>query len=223
MSPHPSFHELFSLVLAEQGIPIEAQRVADAFEAVAPTFIEVLDKMPDSAWSTSPELSRRFWGAVYATAFGPLEVDDPEGLIADAMYERFTRYESYRLFSDALPALQDLEKRGLRLGLISNFEDWLEGMLIEMEVAPFFEVLVVSGVEGIEKPDPAIFTAALERVGVAANESAYVGDHPRVDVEGAEAVGMKGILLDRKDRYPEFRGIRIKELTDLPAALGLES
>ena len=215
LAPHPSFDELFSAVLLQNGHVVAPAQVEAAFAEVAPTFVEVLDKMGAKEWTTSIEVSRRFWGEVYRSAFDVLEVADADGSLVEALYERFTRYESYKLYPDAIPAINALKQQGLTIGLISNFEEWLEGLLIEMEIAHLFDVMVVSGVEGVEKPDPRIFLLALERAGVAADESIYVGDHPRIDIEGAEAVGMPGVLIDRVDRYPEHRGRRIKTLMEL--------
>jgi len=219
LSPHPSFHEIFAEVASQHGHSVSAPDVEGALSLVAPNYIEVLDKLGETAWSTSREVSERFWGTVYAVVFEHLDIPDPDQKLAKALYERFTRYESYRLFPDSVPALQKVRGMGLKLGLISNFEEWLEGMLIEMEVAHLFDMMVISGKEGIEKPDPKIFNIALERSGMAAEETVYVGDHPRIDAEGAEAVGMTGVLIDRKNRHPNFEGIRITTLEELPAVL----
>src|SRR5262249_21296385 len=102
-------------------------------------------------------------------------------------------------------------------------EAWLEGMLIEMEVAPFFAFMVISGKEGVEKPDPAIFRLALDRSGVVPEEAVYVGDHPQVDIEAASELGMTGGLIDRAGRYGDFKGIRIRTLTDLLPIVGADT
>ena len=219
LAPHPSFHELFAQVLGEQGLESSPERVRTVFEEMAPTFAEVIDKLAVSSWSVSREASRAFWGALYAEALSALKVPDPKGRIASALYFRFTRYESYRLFPDAIPTLTGLKDAGKTVGLISNFEEWLEGMLIEMEVAPLFDLMVISGKEGIEKPDPAIFRLALERSGIDAADALYVGDHPRIDVEGAKAVGMEAVLIDRRGRHQGFEGLRISSLDQLLSIL----
>jgi putative hydrolase of the HAD superfamily len=215
LAPHPSFDELFSRVLAEHGEQASPSEVRQALERIAPTFSEIVDKMAVSAWSTSREASLKFWGTLYATALKELGIEDPSGRLARALYSKFTRYESYRLFPDAVPTLSALKKGGLLVGLISNFEEWLEGMLIEMEVARLFDLMVISGKEGVEKPDPAIFQLALDRSGVPADQSVYVGDHPRIDADGARAVGMGAVLIDRRGRYPQYDGVRIGTLEEL--------
>ena len=72
------------------------------------------------------------------------------------------------------------------------------------------------------KPSPLIFRAALELVGCTAASAAMVGDSPEDDIEGARRVGIRAVLLDREDRYPD-QPDRIRDLRALPAALGLTS
>jgi putative hydrolase of the HAD superfamily len=71
----------------------------------------------------------------------------------------------------------------------------------------------------VEKPDPKIFLLALDRIGVEPPEAVYVGDSVHFDVEPATAVGMLGVLLDRRSRYPDHAGVRIASLEELPGIL----
>lgn len=215
LAPHPSFPELFARVLIERGYEVESETVGEVFDRMAPTFAEVIDKHATEPWTVSRESSLAFWGRIYRSALAGLGIADPDGDITEALYARFTRYESYRLFPDVLPALEAARRAGLAVGLISNFEEWLEGLLTHMEVGDLFDPVVISGKVGMEKPDPAIFRLALDRSGVPAAEAVYVGDHPRIDVEGARAVGMGAVLIDRKDRHTGFEGHRISTLDQL--------
>jgi putative hydrolase of the HAD superfamily len=141
--------------------------------------------------------------------------------LAERLYAEFTTLSNYRLFPDALPTLVRLHAAGIALGVISNFEEWLERLLEALDVIHYFDVRIISGIEGVEKPDPAIFRLALERGGVRAEESAYVGDIPAFDTEPAEALGMLGVLIDRRGRFPDHTGLRIASLEDLPVAIGV--
>ena len=71
------------------------------------------------------------------------------------------------------------------------------------------------------KPDPSIFLAALQQLGVTADEAVMVGDTLEDDIEGARAVGIRAILIDRDGRYPDVAD-RLNDLYALPVALGLE-
>ncbi len=169
-------------------------------------------------WTTSPERSARFWMGVYGRMLEELSLPAGDGL-REQLYETFTDQANYALFDDVVPALDALEPTGAVLGIVSNFEAWLEALLARLGVAARFPVRVISGEVGIEKPDARIYRLALDRAGLSANEAAYVGDNPEFDVIPARAVGMTPILIDRKDRFPEHDGIRIEDLRDLAAAL----
>jgi HAD superfamily hydrolase (TIGR01549 family) len=117
--------------------------------------------------------------------------------------------------------LRRLRDAGLRLGIISNFEEWLERLLDQLRVREYFDVRVISGVEGMEKPDPRIFELAMSRAGVDAGSSVHVGDSPTFDVEPAGALGMFPVLIDRRERFPDAPGTRIASMRELPGVLGL--
>ncbi|CAN5165897.1 HAD family hydrolase [soil metagenome] len=219
LHPHPSFPELLTSSLRREGIEVEPDAVKESLSLLS-------DRLSESAkagelWSTSAELSRRFWASIYRAVLAKLGVTMPDG-IADRLYETFTDLSNYRLFSDVQPVLDRLAAAGLSLGLISNFEEWLEQLLESLAVTRYFHVRVISGLEGMEKPDPRIFRLALERAGASPEESLYVGDSPSFDVEPAESIGMRGVLIDRRERFPRHPGTRIVSLDELPGVLGLK-
>jgi putative hydrolase of the HAD superfamily len=218
LSAHPSFPELLTTVLREEGLDTTTDAIREALPEVAGVFTSATERK--ELWSTSPDRSRRFWGEVYRTLLAQLGLPFTEEL-ALRLYSVFTDVSNYRLFPDTLPVLRKLRDAGLRMGLISNFEEWLERLLEAVEATSFFDVRVISGIEGMEKPDPAIFRLALERLGARPADSLYVGDNVTYDVEPARAVGMTAVLLDRRGRSPEFDGLRITSLDELPPLLGL--
>lgn len=101
------------------------------------------------------------------------------------------------LFDDVAPALTALKGRGLILGLISNIEQDMTGMLRDLGLLSWLGIVVTSRDSGFNKPQPEIFQEALRRAGVQPSEAVYVGDQYQVDVIGAKGAGIKGILLDR--------------------------
>jgi HAD superfamily hydrolase (TIGR01549 family) len=98
----------------------------------------------------------------------------------------------------AVPALSSL-KNDLPLALVSNFDHppHVYTLLGDAGLDALFDIVVVSGEVGVKKPDPAIFSIPLERLGLEPETVAYVGDAPE-DVEGATAAGLVPILLDRR-------------------------
>ena len=92
-------------------------------------------------------------------------------------------------------ALARLRAAGLRLGIVSNSDGRVDQALSAAGLREYFDVVIDSSVFGAEKPDPAIFRAALEALDVAPDEALYVGDLYDVDVLGARAAGMDAVLL----------------------------
>ena len=107
------------------------------------------------------------------------------------------------LFDDVLEALDDLKKRGLKLGMISNIERDMSATLEKLGLSTQLDIVVTSQDAGFTKPQREIFQYALDRSGIKPDEAVYVGDQYQVDVIGAESAGMKGILLDRDGYYRE--------------------
>jgi putative hydrolase of the HAD superfamily len=126
----------------------------------------------------------------------------------------------------ALEMLAELRDAGWRMGVISNTiqpAHHMNASLIRRGLAPFFTVQVYSSAAGVAKPHPAIFRTALDALGVGPADAAYVGDRLSADVGGAQAAGMKGILIEVGHRNEMHADItpdaRIRELRELPGVL----
>jgi putative hydrolase of the HAD superfamily len=92
-------------------------------------------------------------------------------------------------------SLERLRRAGLRLGVVSNSDGRVEEALEAAGLRGYFDVVIDSGRVGLEKPDPRIFYAALDALGVAPSEALYVGDLYEVDVAGANAAGIEAVLV----------------------------
>ncbi|MGH3065036.1 MAG: HAD family hydrolase [Gaiellaceae bacterium] len=146
--------------------------------------------------------------------------DPPAGARACAvdMVREWERHENFSLYEDALPVLDELRRHDLKIGLISNGQRELEEFATHhgLEV----DAIVGSKAHGRVKPHSSIFVAALRLLGVTPGETAMVGDSYEDDIEGARALGIRAILLDR-DGLRVDTPDRIDTLLALPAALGL--
>jgi HAD superfamily hydrolase (TIGR01549 family) len=212
----PSFVDLFSAILEREGHVRSSDQVLEASAHVYGGFSDAARDR--RLWTTSADRSRRFWTSVYERMLEDLSVRDDGGL-AEILYREFTRIENYALFDDVRPTLDELRRAGLQMGIVSNFEPWVEEWFGVHELVETFPVRVISGIEGVEKPDERIVLLALERSGMPAEETAYVGDNPEFDVDPPAALGMFPVLVDRRNRFPDHPGARVTDLRDLPAAL----
>jgi putative hydrolase of the HAD superfamily len=215
--PDPSFPELFARIVTREGYPREPVAISDGLALVSDEFRRASHEQ--ALWTTSPERSRRFWLGVYDRFLGVLDLPRDDGL-ADTLYTAFTDRRNYAAFDDVVPTLRVLrDDGGATLGVISNYEAWLDDLLSDLGLSDLLPVRVISGVVGVEKPDPAIFRLALDRVGLPAAEVVYVGDVPDFDYDPAASIGMFPVLIDRRDRHPDFTGVRVTDLRELPAVL----
>ena len=214
--PAPSFPELFATIVTREGHPRRPAQIVDGLSMVSDEFARAAGE--NELWTTSPDRSRRFWLRVYDRFLEALEIPSTNGL-PETLYREFTTLQNYTVFDDVRPTLERLTEHGYLLGVISNFEPWLEDLLVHLSLVELLPVRVISGIEGVEKPDPSIFLLALQRSGLSADEVAYVGDMPDFDVVPAAALGMFPVLIDRRGRHPEHEGARVTDLAHLPDVL----
>ena len=114
--------------------------------------------------------------------------------------DRFTA-DSLRQLSANAALLSRLSDR-YRIGIVSNFYGNLQAVCDEVGLTPSIGVAVDSTLVGCKKPDPKIFRAALDPLGVAAEEAVFVGDSMRRDMAGARGLGMRHVWL-RADSLAE--------------------
>jgi putative hydrolase of the HAD superfamily len=129
--------------------------------------------------------------------------------------------------TDAVAVLSGLRARGLRTGVISDCSAELPLYFPQLPVAPFIDAPVFSFVTGHRKPDPAIYLACCERLGVAPEECLYVGDGGSDELAGARRLGMRAVWLDVAaeqggvvyGRHAAWDGERISSLTEVASLL----
>ncbi|MFL6103291.1 MAG: HAD family hydrolase [Actinomycetes bacterium] len=209
LAPAPSFQGRFVAVAAAHGLPLEEAAV-DAAIAEA---VRAAEWPAD--W-TDPATQRSFWVGFYRQVLADLGHRDDGMRVAEALFAAFSDPAGYRLFDDARPALEALAGRGLKLGVVSNFEPWLEDVLALEGVDHLFAAVAISGKLGVAKPDPEIFLAALTEAGADPAATVHVGDQPGNDVAAARAVGITPVLIDRFARHPDPDGVhRVEDLLGL--------
>jgi putative hydrolase of the HAD superfamily len=210
LAPAPSFQGRFMAVAAEHGLPLEEAAVDAA----------IADAVRAAEWPsdwTDPATQREFWVGFYRQVLADLGHEGRE--LADALFEAFSDPAGYRLFDDVRPALDELAALGVKLGVVSNFEPWLEDILDLQGIGDRFAAVAISGKLGVAKPDPEIFRAALKEAGAEPEATVHVGDQPVNDVAAARAVGITPVLIDRYGRHPDPDGVHRVE--DLPGLVRL--
>jgi putative hydrolase of the HAD superfamily len=115
----------------------------------------------------------------------------------EAIYARFAEKRSWLIYEDAIPALQQLGVRGVKLAVISNWDERLVPLLETLGLASYFSVITVSSAVGAHKPDPRVFEQTVGALGSSPREVLHVGDSEREDVLGARAAGLRALRIRR--------------------------
>ena len=144
----------------------------------------------------------------------------PRDALIERLFDRFADPSTYRLVPGARDLLELAGDLGLRLALVSNWGPGLPRTLEALGVLDRFDVVLVSAVERLEKPDPRLFARALEGLGVTGDEVLHVGDHPEKDARGAQGAGLRAALVDASGTMQAPTGtLRLRDLHQLTALL----
>jgi putative hydrolase of the HAD superfamily len=143
--------------------------------------------------------------AVLASRLGQLGVQPEVAMLAAARVRReYCRPDRWRLFPDTMPALDQLSALGWRHVLLSNHVPELGEILAALGLGDRFEAVLNSAVTGFEKPHPQAFALALASAGQP-QVAWMIGDNPFADVGGAEAAGLRAILVRTSPPDPGIR------------------
>jgi putative hydrolase of the HAD superfamily len=206
IDPWPSVGHVYASVAAEAGLPAYDPAVLNA------QFI--------AAWQAkgSFDYSRMAWARLVVRTFGGSERDfGLETPFFERLYDRFTQASAWKVYPDVFPTIEALRRRGLRLAVISNWDDRLRTLLYNLALGKWFHAIEVSGESGLHKPAPAIFERAARALDVPPEFILHVGDSRREDLEAARSAGFQALLLDRQaiQRGPD----EIASLSELVARL----
>jgi len=147
-------------------------------------------------------------------------IESPSDDTLAALAASYAQIPFRRVLQDeAIALLDELRRRGFKLGIVSDWEDTLEDLLRELGVMERVDALAVSAIVGVTKPDPRIFQAALDQAGASAEESLHIGDYLELDIAGAHAAGMQALLFDWRKRALNSGVPRVESFADLCAAL----
>jgi putative hydrolase of the HAD superfamily len=185
IEPWPSVGHVYAQAAAEFGVrDLEPDALTRAFA---------------STWQGRAHFSysQGDWFEIVRQTFGARAGELPDAFFP-AVYARFAEPEVWRVFDDVHPVLVTLRLRGLRLGVVSNWDERLVPLLGRLGLDDHFGTLVVSCEAGHTKPAPEIFHAAARRLRLEANQVLHIGDSEREDVQGARAAGWRAMRIDRQ-------------------------
>jgi putative hydrolase of the HAD superfamily len=203
-----------SAVLGRHGVAVAPEALA----AAEPHAKRTLDRGDTVAGTNDTARGWLFFNLILTAAGIPLS-----DATAAALGELHAYHDAHNLWElvpdDVGPALRALRGRGLRLTVVSNANGTLCAHADRVGLSPLVDYVLDSCDLGVEKPDPRLFEIALERSGAERQTTIHVGDLYEVDVVGARAAGIRGVLLDAAGLYDDVDCPRVRSLAQLVSAI----
>jgi putative hydrolase of the HAD superfamily len=187
--------ETYAREAAAHGAPIPASRLQEAFGRVFDS-VETPVGRPGESPEAVAARERQAWREIVRRTFRAADQALPprdEGALFEALWRHYGRPEAWALAPGAEAALDALAAEGRRLAILSNFDQRLHPLLEAFGLAGRLAAVVLPADAGAAKPDRRIFDVCLQRLGVAAREAVYVGDHAIHDVKASRAAGLHAI------------------------------
>ncbi len=187
------------------GVRVDPAHLAAAFAAVFRRMPAMV--FPGESAAAVAAHERGWWhamvAAVFRSAAPAAHFADFEAFF-DALFRLYQDPSAWLAVPHAHAVLTALRQRGLRVGMVSNFDHRLPALLDGLGLAPLLEVVVRPADAGAVKPDARIFAVALARLAVLPAQALYVGDDAEHDIAGARAAGLRA--LDMAD-LEDLRGL----------------
>jgi putative hydrolase of the HAD superfamily len=219
VSPRESFGAVYARVLTTLGVTLQASDLERGLRACwADTNAAMLPGVDRYAMEGGGEPA--YWlrfveGTLARTPGAPHDRAFAESALGP-LREAFRDPRSWMVFPDVVPVLAELRETGARLAIVSNWDSSLPALLSRLGLASWFDTIVVSHLEGLEKPRPELFLRAIERLEGSPGDALHVGDVPELDEAGAKAAGIASVIVDRRGRLPAERKA-LADLSTLPA------
>jgi putative hydrolase of the HAD superfamily len=192
--PGPTFQaEGYRRACAAMGIDVDPLKFDDA--TAASSFI--LDEVEDQIYNH--DLFIHYTASIieHMGGRGPMVID-----VAREIYEQWSVNHHFEMYDDVAPIMDELQRRGLIVGAISNSHRSLDAFREHFSLSTIMTVSVSGAEHGYMKPHRSIFDTALERAKVSAAETMMVGDSFKHDIEGALNAGWHAVLIRRSGEVP---------------------
>lgn len=151
--------------------------------------------------ATDEATALSFWRAFHREIMNGIGLGAYADEVADYLKAHWQSPQIWPLTPGTKEALGELKSLGFKLGVVSNWDWTLPGVLQATGLADFFDYVGVSALEGVAKPDPRFFQIVLSHLQVAPAQAIHVGDSED-DINGAKAAGVQPILFDPYKQNP---------------------
>lgn len=191
---NPSLVNIIKRIFEKAGHNIKTDVLGSVIESSAKSMGKIVEK---AVMSDSDK-----WDYFLKVVFLKLKIKDETAL--GKIKIKLKKGTSFRAYPEVRLVLKELRAKHVVLGVISNASSYLENILDKAGLKGWFDHIVVSEIEGVEKPHKKIFDIALKKSGVKRSEFMFVGDNYIADVTGAKNAGLNAIWLSRPTKNAQF-------------------
>ncbi|MEE9551297.1 MAG: HAD-IA family hydrolase [Candidatus Binatia bacterium] len=205
--------ESYALMAKGYGMEVSGAETARRFRScfsLAPPLA-----FPGASGEHIKELERSWWKELVRKIFEPFGPFVRFDEYFSELFGYFSKADSWSLCDNTVETLLALRSKKLTLGVISNFESRLFGILNGLGIASHFDSVLISSQVGYAKPSAEIFQAALILHRLRPEEAMFVGDSPETDITGATRAGLEAVLLDPGARGETDSTLRIRNLKEI--------
>jgi putative hydrolase of the HAD superfamily len=191
LHPEPAAADVYAIVGKRHGSRQDVDTIRTGFRAAFAREEEV-DRRTGLRTSEVREVQR--WRSIVAAVLE--DVANPEACFQD-LYDHFAQPQAWRCDTEAGAVLAELARRGVSLGIASNFDQRLRRVVAGFpELSPVEKNLIISSEVGWRKPAPSFFAALCDHFRLPPERVLLVGDDRQNDYEGALVAGLQAVLLD---------------------------
>jgi len=209
---NPSRFEIYASAARRRGVPITTERMTELMRAAH----RALPRQIGGAFRYSEGWFSEYIRRIFQDELGLSNEDLPE--LSAEIFSRFAEPGTFRLFPGAIELFEGLRRRGVAIGIVSNWSQRLPGILAGLGVDGRVDFVLASAIERVEKPDPEIFLRACGLAKASPARSLHAGDDAAKDVEGARAAGLSSVRVVHGAGFgedPETGAPRVGSLFEL--------
>jgi putative hydrolase of the HAD superfamily len=209
LSPEPSAPAVYAATGRRFGSRLDEVTITARFRT-AFRRQEEADYLAGLRTSEERELAR--WRTIVGEVLD--DVADREGCFQE-LYAHFARPDVWACVPEAAEVLETLSARGHTIGIASNFDHRLRGLVAHLPALRSVCHLVISSEIEWRKPAPDFFAEMCRQAAARPEQVLYVGDDPANDYDGARASGLPVLLFDPQQRTNAPPNVCITSLNDL--------
>lgn len=205
--------ESYTLLAKKYGMEVSCTETARRFRSCFSSSPPLA--FPGATGKEIKELERSWWKELVRRIFEPFGPFIRFDEYFTELFGYFSKADSWSLYDDTVETLSTLRRKKLIIGVVSNFDSRLFGILNGLGIASQLDSVHISSQVGYAKPSVEIFQTALSYHRLGPEQAMFVGDSTETDITGATRAGLEAVLLDPSARKGADSVTRIRRLKEI--------